>query len=74
MVVNGPILYGWSTAVAERFIPFLQDRLVPARVTAVDRSECDAVTAAGPVRALTLGSHVCTGDWVTLDGEDDRTH
>lgn len=39
----------------------------PARVTGVDRGECDVATADGPRRVRSARHSVCTGDWVVVD-------
>ena len=58
--------YGWTDAVFARFTPHLTDDLIPARVTRVDRGECDTITSTGPIRARTAEHYLCTGDWVTI--------
>lgn len=63
--------YGWTEAVAADYLPLLAPEHVPARIVRMDRSECDAVTPAGPVRATCTRdlTGLCTGDWVGLDAD-----
>lgn len=72
--------YGWDEDLENEFTSHRAAGLVPARVAAVDRGLCDAVTEDGPVRAsvpraASPGDPVpCTGDWAALrlDGPDGR--
>ncbi|MFI0356364.1 ribosome small subunit-dependent GTPase A [Actinomadura sp. 9N407] len=67
------IPYGWDEGLEQDFAPYREQGLVPARVAAVDRGQCDTVTEAGPVRADTTPvassdpvQGPCTGDWAAL--------
>ncbi len=72
--------YGWDEDLENEFTSHRAAGLVPARVAAVDRGLCDAVTEDGPVRAsvpraASPGDPVpCTGDWAALrpGGPDGR--
>ncbi|NKY50359.1 ribosome small subunit-dependent GTPase A [Nocardia vermiculata] len=64
---------GWDDAFAELFEQHAAAGLLPARVARVDRGRCDTLTAAGPVRAVSVAvtaadpaRSVCTGDWAAL--------
>ncbi|OEU93175.1 GTPase RsgA [Streptomyces abyssalis] len=71
---HGALLrYGWDTRVADAFAPYEDEGLLPARIVRVDRGLCDAVTAAGVLRAGTAPvatadptRTVCTGDWAAV--------
>ncbi|MGW0181830.1 ribosome small subunit-dependent GTPase A [Nocardia sp. NPDC003345] len=73
MVDFDPLVpYGWTAAVATRYLPHLEAGCVPARIVRMDRGECDVVTPTGPARATcpradSAVSGLCTGDWVSLD-------
>jgi ribosome biogenesis GTPase len=65
--------YGWDEGLEHDFAPYREQGYVPARVAAVDRGQCDAITEAGPVRADTTPvaspdpvQGPCTGDWAAL--------
>lgn len=65
--------YGWDEHWERAFAPHRDAGLIPARVTAVDRGECEAITERGPMRAATAPVispdpllSVCTGDWGAL--------
>lgn len=67
--------YGWDEEFERSFTPHRIAGLLPARVSGVDRGQCDVITETGPLRAGTslLGaldpvSSPCTGDWVALRG------
>ncbi|GLZ03348.1 putative ribosome biogenesis GTPase RsgA [Actinomadura sp. NBRC 104412] len=65
--------YGWNGDLEHAFAPYRATGLIPARVAAVDRGRCDAITETGPVRADTAPvaspdptQGPCTGDWAAL--------
>ncbi|NJP65095.1 ribosome small subunit-dependent GTPase A [Streptomyces spiramenti] len=66
---------GWDEAYDAALAPFLagDPRVVPGRVTRVDRGGCELLTADGSVRAGFVDrpaadptERVCTGDWAVL--------
>lgn len=67
--------YGWNDSLEHEFAAHRAAGLIPARIAAVDRGRCDAVTAGGTVRAdlprAAAGADSvaapCTGDWAALD-------
>ncbi|WP_280433784.1 ribosome small subunit-dependent GTPase A [Nocardia brasiliensis] len=66
--------YGWTEAVAEEYAALIEENCVPARVIRMDRSECDVATPTGLARARCPRadaevSGLCTGDWVSIDGD-----
>ncbi|GAA2390130.1 ribosome small subunit-dependent GTPase A [Nonomuraea africana] len=70
---GGLSAYGWGEELERAFAPHRAAGLVPARIAAVDRGQCDAVTETGPLRAGTslVGaadpvSAPCTGDWAAV--------
>ncbi|MFB4320388.1 ribosome small subunit-dependent GTPase A [Actinomadura sp. 21ATH] len=65
--------YGWDESLEQEFAQYREQGLVPARIAAVDRGRCDAVTENGVVRAATApvtgadpAEGPCTGDWAAL--------
>jgi ribosome biogenesis GTPase / thiamine phosphate phosphatase len=65
--------FGWDEALERDFAEHREAGLVPARITGVDRGQCDVVTDGGPLRAGTGAVfspdpvHApCTGDWAAL--------
>ncbi|MBE1536298.1 ribosome small subunit-dependent GTPase A [Actinomadura algeriensis] len=81
---DGPLLaaYGWDESLEDEFSVHSAAGLTPARVVAVHRGLCEAVTADGPARASTPHADraadpmaaPCTGDWAALHpaGPDGR--
>lgn len=75
---------GWDADRSGEFAPY-SGHHVPARVTRIDRGACDALGAAGPLRATFSGavlasavadpvSAPCVGDWVAIrPWADERT-
>jgi ribosome biogenesis GTPase / thiamine phosphate phosphatase len=68
---------GWDDGHAASFRPYEHDGQVAARVTRIDRGACDAIAAAGPVRATFAGALLqasaadpiatpCVGDWIVV--------
>jgi ribosome small subunit-dependent GTPase A len=65
--------YGWDGDLELAFAPYRETGLIPARIAAVDRGRCDAITEHGTVRAGTAAvaspdpvDGPCTGDWAAL--------
>ncbi|MEU4330228.1 ribosome small subunit-dependent GTPase A [Nonomuraea dietziae] len=70
---GGLSAYGWDDELERVFAPHRAAGLVPARIAAVDRGRCDAVTESGPLRAGTSlvktadpVASPCTGDWAAV--------
>lgn len=69
--------YGWDDNLADAFTPYRASGLVPARIAAVDRGQCDLVTDDGLLRADTTPvaspddpvQGPCTGDWAAVQVE-----
>lgn len=72
--------YGWTPELDEFFAPLAEAGLLPARITRVDRGQCDAVLAdpeTGELRTVRLDTRPvgdadmincpCTGDWAAVD-------
>lgn len=68
---------GWDDVHQRNFDQFDHDGQVPARATRIDRGACDALGAAGPIRATFSGALLqasavdpvgtpCVGDWVVI--------
>ncbi|GAA2440404.1 ribosome small subunit-dependent GTPase A [Actinomadura vinacea] len=59
--------YGWDECLENDFTRYRDAGLIPARIAAVDRGRCDAITETGPLRAdTTTVEGPCTGDWAAL--------
>jgi ribosome biogenesis GTPase / thiamine phosphate phosphatase len=75
---------GWDDQFASAFAPYDHEGQLPGRVSRVDRGACDALSAAGPVRATFSGALLqagaadpvaspSVGDWVVVRRwSDDR--
>jgi ribosome biogenesis GTPase len=68
--------YGWD----ERWAAAAPASAAVGRITRVDRGECDVITAAGPVRAISDSTRAqghtapATGDWVVIGAGPDDKH
>ncbi|MEU5883007.1 ribosome small subunit-dependent GTPase A [Spirillospora sp. NPDC047279] len=66
--------YGWDESLENDFSSHRAAGLIPGRIAAVDRGQCDVITEHGPLRADTTpvaspGDPVqgpCTGDWAAV--------
>ncbi|KAB2349091.1 ribosome small subunit-dependent GTPase A [Actinomadura rudentiformis] len=66
--------YGWDESLEQEFSAHREAGLIPARIAAVDRGQCDVITEHGLMRADTTPvaspddpvQGPCTGDWAAL--------